>query len=119
MSQTTNIMAYYAQLHKSLKTAEDEMEKAIEAHSDASERYSEAIANYERSLGEEISKSEHPVTIREKIARGKCANLKEVVEHTEGLKNTCKMYVNLWEHRINNYKFTGRKIDEIMSSRSS
>ena len=117
----TDLIQTYAKLHASLKKAEQDMEQAIIAYSDAVEIYGNAQLAYRRKVEEETINARRDgeaITIIPNLVKGRAAAEEMAMVKAEGMVKRCKHMIDLFEHKINDYKFTGRKLDSFINKGS-
>ena len=113
----TDLADTYIRLHASLKKAENDMEQAIHAYSLSVELYGNAQMAYRKRCEAETVQARRegePVTLVSTLVKGRCAAEEMEVVKAEGDMKKCKHLIDLFEHKINDYKFTGRKMDSFI-----
>jgi hypothetical protein len=106
----------YANIDDYLLKAQSDLESAISAYDIACIEYAETTMKYRKKrskVTQKLKDGSTPATIIPDIAKGKTAKSKMAMMKTEGKKKYMEKLIMAIEHRINNYKFIGRKTDNL------
>lgn len=106
----------YANLDEYLLKAQNDLESAISAYDMACIDFAETTMKYRKKRGKIVQKLKEEgmaATLIPDVSRGKTAKSKSLMIKAEGTKKYLEKLIMAIEHRINNYKFIGRKTDSL------
>ena len=104
------------QLHSSLKNNQIKLEETITAWGQAQDEFVNAFVIYRSAKGKriaELRKEGVPVSVLNDIVQGELAELKGACMRAEFNAKQLQKFIDAYEHRINNTKFLGRKLEEL------
>jgi len=75
----------------------------------------DSMAIYEKAIACETLdlKSTQPISIIEKLAKGKCADLKASADLAESMYKNCLKIIDITEAQLNGYQSIGRYLSEV------
>lgn len=106
----------HANLDSLILKAQSDLEEALVTYLDICNFYAEDTMKYRKKRSaviKKLKKEGMPATLIPDVSRGKTAESKKIMMQSESQKKYFEKLIMAIEHRINNYKFIGRKTDNL------